>query len=438
MISKQIKRIFRFLDNDWVKLVIVIFAFFRLYAILRYFVLLRIFDHTIQSPRGEVGNILMLYNTIPFVILFILGGMVLGIILKQKAVGKSLIAGIAVIGLIQITFPYFITYLFNFIKIFNVDISYPCLAFPFGTLLALAVLEKLKDRPRGLKNWILVSMIVLFVWQFGKQASILYRLYLPVNMAEMQRMTDYERIPRLTGSFKLDPIIVNIIRQNTLKYSVNKYFSVLTHIRMEPGYTLDYVYYTEHRYGLPVLYAHKTSDPPFKNSEEFKQARGEVNRGWGDTHEKTERDRGKNTSEYLNHVMADDMPEGYFQYILLRIIGDQFCLWDHARYRELKIIFDYQQLRKIMLEEKTDQKRWGREYVHTWLLMAFDPWILIHKAAELNFQPSIKLEQDRVRVRIVTFNYWEGLVQRVFIVRRAFPHAVINVEQTVLVPYICD
>ena len=59
------------------------------------------------------------------------------------------------------------------------------------------------------------------------------------------------------------------------KFRINKYFYVLNHLRMEPGYILDYVYLMDGVGGFPIIYARKIEEPAFRNFKEFKDGRGD-------------------------------------------------------------------------------------------------------------------------------------------------------------------
>ena len=60
----------------------------------------------------------------------------------------------------------------------------------------------------------------------------------------------------------------NLMADEPLKlggeFDPNQYFSVLTHLQMEPGYTLDYVYYYDFMGGYPALYARPADQAPYQ------------------------------------------------------------------------------------------------------------------------------------------------------------------------------
>ncbi|NLT28441.1 MAG: hypothetical protein GXX97_05150 [Dehalococcoidales bacterium] len=55
-------------------------------------------------------------------------------------------------------------------------------------------------------------------------------------------------------------------------FDVNAYFSVLSHLSMQPGYTLDYVYHGRQLEGHPYMYARRVDSKPFSSLKELTQS----------------------------------------------------------------------------------------------------------------------------------------------------------------------
>ncbi len=94
------------------------------------------------------------------------------------------------------------------------------------------------------------------------------------------------------------------------------FVEVLTHLSMEPGYVLDYVYTFDGMGGYPTLFARPVDSPPYLS--------------WADVPEHAE--------EYLDHVMVDDTPEGYLQYVMFSQNAEQFYLYWHSGYNDRGIV----------------------------------------------------------------------------------------------------
>jgi hypothetical protein len=184
-------------------------------------------------------------------------------------------------------------------------------------------------------------------------------------------------------------------------FDANDYFTVLNHLSMEPGYTLDYVYRADGSGAQPVLYARKIDARPFSTSSEL-AASFNNNSVHVDPSKAYQFD-------YLLHVQTDGTEESYFQYAALRILGGQFYLWWHAGYSVRPIICDRQGLESLFA---TTKPPFG------------PPEDIQNKARKLDFSPKVEVGKDTASVRVVTFNSWEGFIEQDITIQRAFPNII--------------
>ncbi|MBN2148960.1 MAG: hypothetical protein JW726_16365 [Anaerolineales bacterium] len=187
------------------------------------------------------------------------------------------------------------------------------------------------------------------------------------------------------------------------EFDPNQYFTVLKHLSMEPGYTLDYIYIYDFMGGFPVLYARPTDQPSYQNAEEF----------YASPH----------SDPYLDHVQADGTPEGYFELALLDIMGSQFYLHWHANYNDTRIVSDSDALEAIL----SGSGDFGNPI----------PADARAQALRLDLQPVIEIGTDTVTVKIITFSNWGGFYRATFTINRNFPHTIRDVQWEELVPYDC-
>jgi len=435
------KHIFFFLDKEWVKIITFSFVAYWLYAILRFAVLLQSYAFMTNLRLFEVEGHLRLLNIIPYTVLFLILGQVLGVILNNRLIAKSLLAGVIVTILVWLDFPQFSTVVLSIRGFFSVDNLYPCLVLPIGALIAMAYRNSILNR-KMVKTGLLTVMIAAFVFLSTRQAIIFSRPHHSKSDNEVRYKADADSFSRLLDSLSFADKDWEKIFDDLDKYDVSGFFAILTHLRMEPGYILDYVYYHDEYGGFPVLYAHKSDETAFKNYEEYRQARGEIGEEelWDRVYGKSGTRSAGNIFGYLDHVMIDDTPEGYFQYVLLRIMGSQFYLFWHSGYNDQRPIFSYGQLREVLSKEKDDLKRLiaimpKDMQLSSWSLTALDPWVLIHKAAEVDFAPSIIINKEKVEIKVVVFSEYKGLMRRSFLVSRAFPHLLLKESQSILIPY---
>src|SRR5687768_13556762 len=93
------------------------------------------------------------------------------------------------------------------------------------------------------------------------------------------------------------------------EFDVSQYFNVLTHISMQEGYALDYVYQNDDLAGYPLLYVRPVDQAPYASAADFPSETE-----WPDFR------------EYLD---VEDTEQGYFEYVVMDIMADQFYLFWH-------------------------------------------------------------------------------------------------------------
>ena len=196
-------------------------------------------------------------------------------------------------------------------------------------------------------------------------------------------------------------------------FDVNEYFSVLTHLSMQPGYTLDYLY---HNIGgedaHPFLYARKIDSKPYSTLDELAETYGDATNWYESDH----------AYDYLAYVQTDDTEESFFQYVTLRIMGGQFYLWWHANYSDHINICDQTRLEALFADTGSlyDQKL---------------PSEVRNAARRLDLAPRVQINEDAVTVRVVIFTKWGGFIEETYTITRAFPHIIKDIQTKTLVPW---
>lgn len=197
------------------------------------------------------------------------------------------------------------------------------------------------------------------------------------------------------------------------EFDVNKYFSVLNHLSMQPGYILDYVYFFNMMGGSPFIYAREIDKSPYLTSSKYEEALAEISSD-------------KPGYRYLDHIQIDDTAEGYFQFIVLRIMGGQFYLFWHSLYDDAEIVCDRAAVKNILAELSGPNIIWAKpDFTHKL------------RARFLKLKPRIKFSADRVLVRVVIFTKWGGFIRRSYSISRNFPHKILQEEEKTLVYYDC-
>jgi len=189
------------------------------------------------------------------------------------------------------------------------------------------------------------------------------------------------------------------------EFDVNQYFTVLTHLSVEAGHVLDYVYFYDSGDSWPVIYARQKEEEPYANHSAYLE----------------EIAPGESHNEYLKHVETDGSAEGYFEWVVLAIQGDQFYLGWHANYGDTTVLCSHEGMERV-IEQAND---FGTQITSE----------QEQKVLELNLEPSVAFAGETVKVRTVTFSKWGGFFEEIFVINRNFPHRILEHTTEELVPY---
>jgi hypothetical protein len=188
------------------------------------------------------------------------------------------------------------------------------------------------------------------------------------------------------------------------EFDPNSYFEVFTHLAMQDGYSLDFVYTYGDMGGFPTLFA-------------TQQEQGAL-RSWADVP--------AGIDSYLYHVRVDDTPEGFLQFAILASTSEQFYLDWHANYNDLQIVCNRKTVKSIV---KTIQRGdYGQTLTAESRAQALDI---------RDVEPTVTIGDQTVEVRLLTFTKWGGFYRATYTLNRSFPHIIVDMKQEPLAPYNC-
>jgi hypothetical protein len=200
-------------------------------------------------------------------------------------------------------------------------------------------------------------------------------------------------------------------------FDVNRYFEVLPNLKLQKGYRMDYVYFRDDLGGKPFIYTNPASQPRLLTYEDFLKSnnyRVQTPRTYQSfPHE----------SDYLEHIQADQSPQGYFQFVYLALTGGQFYLSWHALYDDTIILCDSSDLKRI------------EDSVNKFEISL--PYLVSTSMRKLDLTPTVSLGEKTVSIRVVQFTKWGGFREMVYTIQRQFPHKLLNIEGNVLINYDC-
>lgn len=214
----------------------------------------------------------------------------------------------------------------------------------------------------------------------------------------LKRLTRSQPIP----NFLTDPEAP----QTGEVFDPNLLLALLDHLALQPGYTLDFVYHYDGIGGKPFIYARALADPPFENTADYHAAISDK-------------------SQHLEYVIPDGTEQGYFQWVLLSVMGDQFYLYWHAGYHDTEIIASRDRLEALVGEMSASEI--GQTFTHAQQ----------RQALQIDPAPVVAIKGETVTVRVVTFTKWGGFDEAIYTLSAAPPYQILDQETHNLMPYDC-
>jgi hypothetical protein len=190
------------------------------------------------------------------------------------------------------------------------------------------------------------------------------------------------------------------------EFDVNEYFNVLTHLSMQDGYTLDYVYQNDSLGGYPLVYARAVDQAPYASVSDI-PANTEL-------------------PDFREHLQVEDVEQGYFEYVVLDIMARQFYLFWHANYNDSRIVCNRRQVNDIVAQVSSGD--FGN---------AMDLPAQTKARMLRNIEPVVRLTGDVAIVEFITFTKWGGFYRETYTISRGVPHTILDVKQENVVPYDC-
>ena len=209
-------------------------------------------------------------------------------------------------------------------------------------------------------------------------------------------------------------------RRTKRDFDPNTYFTVLTHLRMKAGYTLDYDYHYDKSFGgMPSLCAKQTDETAKDESFKDRNLGKELQRCGVETLGAIDR---AHKIIMLSHIAADGTPDGFFQLAVFLQLAEQFYLSWHFQYKDIKIVTSRDEMEAIISEAD------GRGNFTEEQVAAF---------REVPFEPTVELQDDSACVIYCTFTKWGGLKRIKETYMKEPPHFIVSTDVLAEVRYDC-
>lgn len=190
------------------------------------------------------------------------------------------------------------------------------------------------------------------------------------------------------------------------EFDVNQYFTVLPHISMSGDYVLDYVYISESLGGSPMLYARPESQAPYASMEDVPE--------------------NSQLPEFYEYLEVEDVEHGYFEYVVLKTMANQFYLDWHALYNDTEIVCTRDEVNAIVAD--ISDGSFGNP---------LDIPGQVKARAMNDIEPIVQLTGDNATVEVILFTKWGGFYRQTYTISRSFPHTIIDTRSENIVPYDC-
>lgn len=200
-------------------------------------------------------------------------------------------------------------------------------------------------------------------------------------------------------------LLSNTPQRTGAEFNPNTYLDILTHLSLLEGFALDFTYdYQEGLGGHPCLYARPTHNAPFETMTEHS--------AW---------ERKHNVSDFL---VSDGTAESFFELVVFREVANQFYLYWHAAYNDLRIITAKEEIFKIVstLDELGPVRF---DPVQAEIAMALDP------------EPRIELTETSAGVVYCSFTQWGGFCIQQEVFSKVHPHLLLCSEVLQAAKYNC-
>jgi hypothetical protein len=202
------------------------------------------------------------------------------------------------------------------------------------------------------------------------------------------------------------------------------YLSYFNELEVDSGWTVSYYYQYSGGGGEPVLYAHKKPDSSAASYIDSVRKGLRTNAiGYSDYYMLDSLQQHIGQENYMHPFHVNQSQMGYFQFTVFSLIGENFCLFWHANYKQRTIVVSKKQLNNII--EGADNNYYHFTESEKQNLQG------------LNLAPEILLNEDSAEIRIVTLSPWRGLIEWKYSITYGWPHKMYKLERNTLFEYDC-
>jgi hypothetical protein len=203
-------------------------------------------------------------------------------------------------------------------------------------------------------------------------------------------------------------------------FAADAILAALPRLSLPRGRVLDYVYSLNSMGGWPVLYSRPSGNAPFRS---YAELAGSLH--LPDSAATNWSTWAKGGAALVEDLRCDGTREGFFQCVVLHLMGNQFFhLWHDWNHDE-RIVCSPSGLDALFHVNEAPIS--GRAI----------PADVKQAAYALPLAPQIELQREASEVSVVIFTKWGGFERRTYAVARRPPYTVAEVDRRTLVKYWC-
>jgi hypothetical protein len=208
------------------------------------------------------------------------------------------------------------------------------------------------------------------------------------------------------------------------EFDVNDYFPIFTHLSINKGYVLDYLYIVSGPGGAPMLYTRQVEVAPYLGYEEFLQDTTNVTLPENDVTLVYMSKSKNNEVNYGNQISIDNSPESYYEYSVLQLLGGQFYLFYKATQYDIRVVCQPDKVEQILGEiDGSDMTPINEDFKAA--------------ARALDLQPVVEIGVDTATVSLVIFTKWGGFSRVYFTISHDYPHIINKYVNENILAYNC-
>ena len=207
-------------------------------------------------------------------------------------------------------------------------------------------------------------------------------------------------------------------------FNIAQYFSLFDKLILEEGYRLKLCYVNYGKSGFPKIFSVK-DDKQIDSTSIYSTLFYQLNDSINILNEEIYFNNYSFVDSLLNpmnHLKIEDSKKGYFQFLIIYLIGDNFALFWHSNYGNNSLILSKKSLDDI-LKSKNNFINLNNNQKN--------------EAKKINPSPKITMKKDTCYIRIINFSPWKGFESVEYGINRKFPHKVKYLSCKILVEYDC-